>query len=404
MKPVSVSTLSEYIKSVLRDDLLLSNVTVRGELSSFKETARGHCFFSIKDERSVLQCALFESCPDSRLPESIGMEVDVQGNISTFPMQSGYRMLVKDVRLHTRQGQLHQQLEQRRKKLQDEGLFDREKKRPIPAFPHRIGLITSGTGAAITDLLHVIRRRSPMTHVVLYPTVVQGTSAPASMIAAIRYFDKRDDISTVIIGRGGGSFEDLFGFNDEALVRAVGASRHPIISAVGHESDTVLTDFAADLRAPTPTAAGELATRDVSELENEIYGWDHRLQREIRAILDEKGQLLDAVREDLLRRNPAVRMEKMESDLREWTNRLTRAVEETQQAKEHALSVCKVRLDASNPLAILHKGYAVVQKNGSVVTDSSVLAPGDALRVRFLKGQAQTEVTEIFTQEESHGV
>lgn len=403
MQPVSVSELGNYIKKVLRDDPLLSNVTVRGELSSFTETARGHCFFSLKDDQSTLKCVMFKPSPDRTLAKSIGMEVDVQGQIAAYPQQSVYQMVAKDISLN-RPGTLFVQLEMLKKKLQDEGLFDGAKKRPIPSVPHRIGLITSETGAAITDLVHVLRRRSPMTHLVLYPAIVQGQSAAASMIRALRYFNKRDDISTVIIGRGGGSFEDLFCFNDEELVREVAASRHPIISAVGHESDTVLTDFAADLRAPTPTAAGELATRHLLDLLGEVEKTGDALQREMRAMLDENEQMLDALKEQLLRGNPSSRMEKLAQELYGTAQQLYRANELAQKERSHRLKLLCYQLEASNPHAILTKGYAIVQKDCRVVTDSRTLVPNDALHIRFLHGSADAEVTQIHSEENTHGI
>lgn len=403
MQPVSVSELGNYIKKVLRDDLLLSNVTVRGELSSFTETARGHCFFTVKDEQATLSCVMFQSCPDRSIPKSIGMEVIVQGQIAAYPQRSSYQLMAKSIRLH-QQGTLFQQLEIRKQKLQEEGLFDAAKKRPLPALPHRIGLITSETGAAITDLVHVLQRRSPMTHLVLYPAIVQGTNAAASMVQALRYFNGRNDLSLVIIGRGGGSFEDLHCFNDEALVREVAASRHPIISAVGHESDTVLTDFAADLRAPTPTAAGELATPHVNELRRDVQDTGDRLRREMRLFLEEEEQLLEGIKENLLRANPSTRMEKLEGELHNVAERLVHAKKDGYIAREHALNLLEYRLEASNPLAILHKGYAVVQKKNCVVTDQAQLERGDPLHIRFLHGAAQAVVDTLYTGEEQDGI
>jgi len=403
MHPVSVSEIGNYIKKVLRDDLLLSNVTVRGELSSFTETARGHCFFRIKDASAVLKCVMFKRCSDPHMKEHIGMEVDVGGRIGAYPAGSEYQLIADSIVLH-QPGVLFQELEMRKKKLQSEGLFATDKKRPIPAVPYRIGLITSDTGAAITDLVHVIRRRSPMTHILLYPSVVQGTNAAQSMIQALRYFNSRNDLSTVIIGRGGGSFEDLFCFNDEELVREVARSRYPIISAVGHESDTVLTDFAADLRAPTPTAAGELATRHVQDLVRDVDDTVGNMRHTMQGVLEDYSKELDMFHDALLRANPVLCLEKRQDQLQDMAKRLLQAKTSYFTEKEHALALFYHKLEASNPLGILQKGYAVVQKAGGVVTDSRELKPGDRVSMRFLHGQARSVIEQAFEEEETDGI
>ncbi len=403
MNPITVSELGNYIKQILRNDIILSNVTVSGELSSFSLTAKGHCFFTIKDKDATLKCAMFRKVPDASLSQSIGMEVVVTGAVNAYTATSTYQLVATQVE-RRQPGALYMELEMRKQALQKEGLFDRDKKRPIPGLPSRIAIITSPMGAAIHDLIHIIQRRSPMTTIELYPVMVQGKSAPESMIRALEYFNGRDDISTVIIGRGGGSFEDLYCFNDEDLVRAVAASRHPIISAVGHESDSVLTDYAADFRAATPTAAGEFATRVDVELKSELSQCAERMQRIVDHLWTDESDYLYAISEALLRQNPMQRMEHQQTTLNQLKQSLIQWAHSSRDKWSHQLEKLELRLQASNPNGILQKGYAIVQKEDRVITDASEVAPGDHISVRFQSSQLTASVQSVSKKGEEDGV
>lgn len=397
MQPITVSELGNYVKRIFRDDVLLSDVTVRGELSNFSQTAKGHCFFTIKDKDATLNCAMFRRNPDPTLPSAIGMEVVVTGQVNAYPQRSSYQLIASSIE-RRQAGSLYLELEKLKQKLKEEGLFEVDRRRAIPTIPSKIAILTSPTGAAIHDLLHVIRRRSPMTDILFFPVLVQGQNAPASMIEALTLVNEIEDVSTVIIGRGGGSFEDLFCFNDEELVRAVARSRHPIISAVGHESDTLLTDLVADLRAPTPTAAGEFATKHVNELLTEIDTLKQGLDFTILEIWDGEYEYLEAISEALRRQNPTVRIDQHALELGTISEALIRTVQRRQERYEDALSVLSYRLEASNPLSILQKGYAVVQKEGKIVSDARAVKASDPIEIRFHDSKLAARVESVYNK------
>ena len=263
---MTVSALNQYIHTLIASDTALSDLTVRGEISNFVAHRSGHCYFSLKDEGGLIRAVMFRTAA-SRLafrPES-GMKVLVHGYVSVYEKDGQYQLYVSAMEPDGI-GSLYLAFEERKRRLATEGLFDASRKRPIPRYPARIGVITSPTGAAIRDILHILARRYPCAEVLLYPALVQGEEAARSMIAGLRWFQEQNAADVLIIGRGGGSFEDLFAFQDEGLAREIAASTIPVISAVGHETDFSISDFVADLRAPTPSAAAELAVPDMTEL------------------------------------------------------------------------------------------------------------------------------------------
>ena len=294
----TVTQLNEYVKMLIDSDEVLQTAAVVGEISNFKHHyATGHLYFSLKDDRSVVKCVMFAR-DASRLrftPEN-GMTVTVWGRVSVFPRDGAYQLYVGFMS-PLGLGEQLAAFEQLKKKLSDEGLFDQARKRPIPGFPKRIGIVTSQTGAAIRDLQSILERRWPVGHVILYPALVQGAGAPASLCAGIEYFNNRCPVDVIIVGRGGGSGEDLSAFNDEKLARTIASSAIPVISAVGHESDVSISDFVADLRAPTPSAAAELAVPDMSEYSSRINALCDR----IRSMVAGKGW---KIIQKILRRKP----------------------------------------------------------------------------------------------------
>lgn len=403
MNPITVSQLGAYLKKIMRTDPLLSETTVIGELSSATVTQRGFTYFTIKDAEATLSCVMFKAQEDVDMRNSIGMELVVTGSVQVFPPQSRYQLVAQSIVLK-QQGLLYAKLEQLKRKLSEEGLFATERKRAIPAKPHRIGLITSDRGAAVADMIQVIRRRSPMTHIRVYPTQVQGEAAAAQMVEAIRRFNEMDDLSTVIIGRGGGSFEDLFCFNDEHLVRAVAASRHPIISAVGHEVDTTLVDYAADVRAATPTAAAELATTDISVLRNEIDGLQSFLKRYLSSYRREETDRLNWLQEKLLRLSPRMRLSHSQTELTHLEAAMRRAVRDRYRDEVTQWKQFSVRLQASNPLSILKRGYAIVSQEGHALTDAESIRLTTPVDIQFYSGSALAWVHQIQEDKEVDGI
>lgn len=392
-RAVSVSELGDYINKVLQSDFLLSNVTVRGELSKATISGYKHCFFSIKDKNdTALNCVIF-NIKDQMQDLREGMEVLATGCIKAYPKQSRYQLVVTSIEMF-QEGILFKQLEELKRKLLEEGLFDQGRKRSISLYPKAIGIITSPTGAAIHDLIHTIHRRMPMIDIILYPSLVQGMDAPESLIQGIQYFNQMDTISTLIIGRGGGSFEDLFAFQEERLVRAVAASKHPIISAVGHEADVVLTDHAADLRAPTPTAAGEMATRTLVELHHELEQQSQFIKQSMMKRVEQEERKLEQFHEKIEKHNPLRVCIAYEKVLDEWKIRTTFRLKEHAMHYAHALELQKSALDAKNPYTILKRGYAIVTKQENVISSIESTSPGDALEITFGDGTAHVIVEE----------
>lgn len=394
MKALSVTEISEYLKKILRSDYLLSNVTVRGEISQMTKTASKHCFFSIKDKNdAVLNCVFFR-VKDHMDDFRIGMEIIVQGAITTFPARSNYQLVATSVSMH-QEGVLYKQLELLKQKLQEEGLFLQDKKRPIPKVPKAIGVITSSTGAAVHDLMHVIHRRMPMTDIIIYPSLVQGIDAPKALVQGIEFFNAFDGVDTVIIGRGGGSFEDLFAFQEEVVVRAVAASKHPIISAVGHEADVVLTDHAADLRAPTPTAAGELATLAQHQLHDTLDHLKQQFEKAFIEKLDDETLYLSHLYERLERKNPMTLCLAFERQLEACQMRLNYSVQRQLEQRDHTLAMFETTLQAHNPYAVLRRGYAFVTKQNAVVSSIKNVKPQESIEITLYDGKINAKILKI---------
>ncbi len=366
----SVSTLTGYIKELLETDIYLQNVTVKGEISNFIAHRSGHWYFTLKDgEESQIRVVMFRGS-NSRVtfkPEN-GHQVILRGEISIYPPQGSYQLNAVAMR-RDGLGDLYMAYEEMKRHLQAEGLFDASYKKPLPPFPSKIGIITSANGAAVRDIKNIAQRRCGAVQLVLYPSLVQGAGTEESLIKALDYFESEYPVDVIIIGRGGGSIEDLWGFNGEKLARTIFAMRTPVVSAVGHETDFTICDFVADLRAPTPSAAAELTVPDVSGMLQALDLKYERLTGALEAMIEnEKDRLQDYV--DVFSK---VGFDQMRFRMEEWKGLVG-------------------KIESMNPLAVLARGYAVAAKNGKAIKSVNELSHGDKINVRLADGEVETIV------------
>jgi exodeoxyribonuclease VII large subunit len=391
----SVTELTRYLRQLLEADNSLQDVWVRGEISNFSRPSSGHLYFTLKDAGSSLRCVVWKTdAVRLRLTLQDGMAVEAHGAISVYETGGQYQLYVNQIK-PVGEGALYQEFLRLKALMEAEGLFDPERKRPIPEFPRRIGLITSPTGAALRDMLNTLRRRLPLAEIIIAPSPVQGDEAPARLVAALENLNNKIIPDVILIARGGGSIEDLWAFNDERVVRAVAGSKTPVISGVGHETDFTLTDFAADMRAPTPTAAAELATAiTVDDLKYSIDQFQADLLETIRSFLDRRR--IDLGNTDLhLKQFSPIR--RLQSD-RQRVDELSHRVETTLRYMLD-LSLLRVqaldqRLVALSPLEVLKRGYAVIRgsKDGKLVDSIKKVKTGDDLRVRVSDGSFNAKV------------
>ena len=390
---LSVSQLNTYIKSLLDGDPHLQSVYVCGEISNFVNHYRsGHFYLSLKDDQAVVQAVMFRSAASRiKFTPQNGMKVLVRGRVSLFERSGQYQIYIDDMQPDG-VGSLQLAFEQRKEKLAKEGLFDADRKRPIPKYPARIGVVTSPTGAVLQDIRNVLTRRYPLATLVLCPVLVQGTEAAGQIAAAIRRFHDCGAADVLIVGRGGGSMEDLWAFNEEIVVRAVAASQIPIISAVGHETDFTLCDFAADLRAPTPSAAAELAAPDRGDLPIQLFERQAAMKRALQRRVEENRRRLLAIRQSRSMASPlyAVELRRMKLDYR--AEQLKSTFLHTVRAHRQAFGVLAGKLDALSPLKVLARGYAIASNEQGLVTKAAQAKPGENLNLKFMDGSLSCRV------------
>jgi exodeoxyribonuclease VII large subunit len=398
---LSVSQLNSYLRQLLESDEILQDIWVQGEISNLSQPSSGHLYFTLKDTEAAIRCVMWRNTA-ARLtfkPRE-GMAVEVHGSMSVYEV-SGQVQLYLDTMQPAGEGALYQEYLRLKAKLEAEGLFDAERKRPLPLMPKLIGIVTSPTGAALQDMLNTIQRRFPIAKVLLAPTAVQGSEAPPGIVNALTKINQEASPDVILIGRGGGSIEDLWAFNDEAVVRAVAASTAPIISGVGHETDFTLTDFAADFRAPTPTAAAEIATPDQTELFGIIAELIDRqttlVSEKISDLRWEQGQL----QKDLERLSPAHKIETYIQRLDEFIHRLDRGIRSDLERKKLYLENFRQSLRGLNPQAVLQRGYAIVtrHKDGSLVKDVEHIETDEFVKIKVNRGEMDAQITQIYTGE-----
>ena len=400
-KVYSVSQINQYIKTVLDRDALLANVCVSGELSNYKVYPSGHHYFSLKDAEGAMRCVMFKgSAMRLRFRPENGMKVLVTGRVTVFPRDGAYQLYCEAM-MPDGAGDLHVAFEQLKQKLQAEGLFDPAHKKPLPAYPERIAIITSSAGAAIHDMLRVLGKRYPLSKVILLPVRVQGVEAPPEICGAIRYVNRYKLADLIITGRGGGSIEDLWAFNDERVAYEIYRSEIPVISAVGHEPDVTISDYVADLRAATPSNAAELAVPDQMELRQMLRSMEVRMQRAINSRLQLNRQKLSRLISSRALRSPMNVLQDRRMLLDHLQKQLASAAQRQLAGKKQKLAALAAGMDAMSPLKVLARGYSMTKDaQGHVVTDASAVRPGDAITVTLSAGRLHAVVSE--TEGETH--
>lgn len=391
---LSVTQLNEYLKMVIEGDRVLSNVFVRGEISNFKLYSSGHAYFTLKDDAGQLKSVMFRSY-FSRLafmPED-GMRVIAHGRVSVYESSGQYQLYVDDLQPDGA-GSLAMRFEQLKRKLAAEGLFDEARKRPLPPMPKRIGVITSPSGAAVHDIINVLGRRFPAAEMILYPSEVQGAQAPAQLISGVEFFSMTGLVDVIILGRGGGSAEDLWAFNDEYLARAVASCSVPVISAVGHESDFTICDFVADRRAPTPSAAAEIAVPDMGEILRGLASMKIGLQTSMQKRITQERRILGQITASRVFTRPEQMLDHFRMRLDEREADLNRAIEQTLLQRKQSTASMAGKLQALNPLSILSRGYATVSRDGASITSVKQINDNDTLDIRMADGSVRATVSQ----------
>ena len=393
---LSISQLNEYIRGKPDADPLLNQIAVRGEISNYKCYPSGHHYISLKDAGGSIRCVMFRGSAFSlRFRPENGMKVIAQGRISVFPRDGTYQFYVNQMTVDG-VGDLHVAFEQLKAKLLAEGLFDPSRKRPLPRYPHTIAIITSSAGAALRDMLRILRKRYPLCEVKLLPVRVQGEEAPGEIAAALAYANRYRVADLIITGRGGGSIEDLWAFNDERVARAIAASELPVISAVGHEPDVTISDFVADLRAATPSNAAELAVPDQMELRQALAARQALLLTQMQKRLKQERGTLERLASSRVLKSPINYINDRRLQVDYVQHRLTAAFSETVQRKHRRFASLTAKLDAMSPLKVLARGYSMASDGqGTLLRSVKQIKPGDRLTVRFADGSAAAVVEEV---------
>ena len=393
---LTVTDITRYLRQLLESDDILRDVWVRGEISNLSHPGSGHIYFTLKDETAALRCVIWKSnALRLRTPLQNGSAVEAHGAISLYERDGQYQLYIDAVRI-AGEGALYQEFLRLKARLEAEGLFDTERKRPLPARPRRIGIVTSATGAALQDMLNTLRTRYPLVEVVLAPCAVQGSEAPPEIIRALRALARLGGIDVILVGRGGGSLEDLWAFNDERVVRAIAASPVPVVTGIGHETDFTLSDFASDARAPTPTGAAVMATPNIADLRLELSQLAGRSGAAVQDRLDAEHARFGELSARLRRASPLWRVQNDRQRLDQAAQRFNRALAHALQLNRARLLGLEERLRTLNPLAILQRGYAVVhQASGALVRNAAQVQPGEQLSIRVADGEIGATATKV---------
>ena len=390
----SVSQLNSYVKGVLDRDENLAHIFVTGEISNYKAHYSGHLYMTVKDESASIKAVMFAgNASKLRFKPENGMKILAFGTVSLFPRDGSYQLYINDMQPDG-VGALNIAFEQLKKKLEAEGLFRQEYKKTLPEFPQKIGVVTSSTGAAVQDIFNVLKRRFPVAEVVLRPCQVQGEGAAEDVAKAIYEFNKLNAADVLIVGRGGGSIEDLWAFNEEIVARAVFASRIPVISAVGHETDYTICDFVADLRAPTPSAAAECAVPDIFELKANLVSLRQHIFSLIRNKMNIERSSLSSFEKRLALRDPVTNINEQRKELVYLTEKLSILTNSILDENKSKISALAGKLDVLSPLSVISRGYALVEKDDKPVTKVKDLKKDDVISIKLSDGQVKARIGE----------
>jgi exodeoxyribonuclease VII large subunit len=383
----TVTEITRYLRELLESDESLQDLWVRGEVSNLSRPASGHIYFTLKDSTAALRCVMWRSVASrQRTIPCEGEAIEAHGTIGIYEASGQYQLYADFIR-PAGEGELYLEFLRLKDKLAAEGLFDVDRKKPVPSWPNRIGIVTSPTGAALRDMLHTLQRRYPVAEVILAASPVQGEEAPTGIIAALNLLNNLGKPDVILLGRGGGSIEDLHAFNDERVARAIAACQAPVITGIGHETDYTIADFVADLRAPTPTAAAELATPDKEDLQASVDESLNRLLNSINSFFGNMGWKLETIQKNLLLYSPQIKIRSGRQRLDELFKRAEIALDHRLQLHQARLLGIQKHLAALNPQGILERGYAVViQADGNLVRSVNQAQPGDDLDVHVRDG------------------
>lgn len=395
-KIYTVSEVTRIVKGLFRQEPEFANLQIQGEVSNFRQYPSGHCYFNLKDGKTLLKAVMFAGAARrlKQLPKN-GDQVLGVGRIDLYERDGVYQFYV-DMMMPLGAGNLMIAYEQLKEKLAGEGLFDESRKKPLPAYPKVVGIVTSPAGAAVRDIINVAGRRDPSVKLRLYPVKVQGTEAPAEIVQGIQFLNRHRLADILIVGRGGGSMEDLWAFNDERVVRAIAASEIPVISAVGHEIDFTLSDFAADLRAPTPSAAAELAVPERSGDRESLAKLVRRLERTMESRLQDSSRALEKLQEEWVFTHPERLWENAGQTLDSLSQKLEQAGSRRLEERQQKLDLLAAKLGALDPFAVLQRGYTITEnEQGQAVRQLSDLRPGDTLVTHFAQGVVASRVETV---------
>ncbi len=395
----TVGQMNTYIKKMFQGDYLLSGLYMRGEVSNVKYHSSGHIYFSLKDETGTMACVMFRGNQATGLRFRLqdGQSVIVGGNITVYERDGRYQMYAREITLDGA-GDLYAEYERLKQKLYEEGLFEFELKKPIPKYPKRVGIVTAATGAAIQDIQNIAKRRNPYVQLILYPAKVQGEGAAATIVKGIQVLD-RLGVDTIIIGRGGGSIEDLWAFNEEMVARAIYAAKTPIISGTGHEVDTTIADYAADLRAPTPSAACELAIPDYMEQWHKVEQLKLQMQQTMKGKLERERLLYRQYQVRLASENPVRRLEQQKQFLDDLSDEMKLVMRQKLEKSKYRFDILKTRLHGCSPTARLIHGYGYLATTQGPLNTIAQVQEGDTLKVIIHDGSIQTRVESITSGE-----
>lgn len=390
---MTVGQLNLFIKDIFGQIPILNNIKIKGEISNFKHHSSGHMYMSLKDDTGVIRAVMFKNSAISLKfrPEN-GMQVIASGRVSVYERDGQYQLYINDMEQDGK-GNLYEQFEKLKKHLEKEGLFAHSNKKPIPKYPKKIGVITAPTGAAVRDIVNILSRRYKAADVCLYPALVQGDGAAESIKTAIEYFNQHSSCDVIIMGRGGGSIEDLWAFNEEVLARAIFASNIPIISAVGHETDFTISDFVADLRAPTPSAAAELAVPSGDEMMDKFKSMDARLVSVARKLLENRRLTLKIYADKQVFKDPISKINEKAIYLDHLGKMFENATKVVLEKKKQSLGIIASRLDGLSPLNTLSRGYSVVRDSkGEILRSVSEVSSGDDISITVKDGEVYATV------------